>query len=69
MMILDAFKGVKYKSQSKNYKYFYRGQYGVMPDTEDLVQGMKSKRVKLQSYEKYLKNFQYKKALDAALAS
>ena len=40
-----------------------------MPDTEDLVQGMKSKRVKLQSYEKYLKNFQYKKALDAALAS
>jgi hypothetical protein len=29
-----------YKSTSKSYKYFYRGQY-VMPDAEDLLATLK----------------------------
>lgn len=29
---------------AKNYKYFYRGQYNVMPDSDDIIQSMKSKK-------------------------
>jgi hypothetical protein len=35
-----------FKSTSKNYKYFYRGQY-VAPDTDDLVQAIKQRKIKL----------------------
>ena len=35
-MVLAAFQP-KFKSTSKNYKYFYRGQYNVMPDADDIV--------------------------------
>lgn len=42
-MIMNAFP-TEYKSTAKNYKYFYRGQYSVMPDVDDLVSGMKGKR-------------------------
>lgn len=52
---------------AKNYKYFYRGQYNVMPDSDDIIQSMKSKKQKLQPYEVFLKKFQYKLALNAAL--
>lgn len=42
-MIMDAFKP-SFKSTSKSYKYFYRGQYGIMPDPEDIIAGMNSKK-------------------------
>ena len=45
-----------YKSTSKSYKYFYRGQY-VMPDSEDLLATLKQRKVKLQPYENFLKKF------------
>lgn len=65
-MIMNAFQP-SYKSKAKNYKYFYRGQYSVMPDADDIIQGMKEKKQKLQKYEESLKKFQYKKALNQAL--
>lgn len=36
-----------YKSKAKNYKYFYRGQYSSMPEPEDIISGMKSRKQKL----------------------
>lgn len=42
-MIINAFQPT-FTSTSKNYKYFYRGQYDAMPDADDLVQGMSSKK-------------------------
>ena len=65
-MIMNAFQP-QFKSTSKNYKYFYRGQYAVMPDTTDIVQSMKTRKQKLQKFEHSLKQFQYKKALNQAL--
>lgn len=44
--IMDAFNP-KFVSKSKNYKYFNRGQYNVMPDPDDIIQSMKTKRSKL----------------------
>lgn len=35
-MVLNAFQP-EIKSTSKNYKYFYRGQYSVMPELDDVV--------------------------------
>lgn len=55
-MIMNAFQP-QYKSKAKNYKYFYRGQYSVMPDVDDIIQGMKEKKQKLQKYEESLKKF------------
>ena len=65
-MVLNAFQP-EFKQTSKNYKYFYRGQYSVMPDLEDVVQSMKQRKVKMQKFEGSLKKFQYKKALNEAL--
>jgi U3 small nucleolar RNA-associated protein 15 len=65
-MVMDAFN-FEYKSKAKNYKYFYRGQYNAIPDPEDLISGMKSRKLKLQKYEQSLKKFQYKKALNEAI--
>lgn len=42
-MMLDAFK-FEYKSKAKGYKYFYRGQYTAMPEPEDVISGMKSRK-------------------------
>lgn len=44
--IMDAFNP-KFVSKSKNYKYFNRGQYNVMPDPDDIIQSMQTKRNKL----------------------
>uniref|UniRef100_A0A7S3IDX3 U3 small nucleolar RNA-associated protein 15 C-terminal domain-containing protein n=1 Tax=Strombidium inclinatum TaxID=197538 RepID=A0A7S3IDX3_9SPIT len=66
-MIMKAFQPKEFQSTSKNYKYFYRGQYGVMPDPDDIVQGMKGKKVKLQKFEVALRKFQYKQALNEAI--
>lgn len=51
---------------SKGYKHFYRGQYGKQADTDDVISKSR-KKVSLQKFEKYLKKFQYKNALNAAL--
>ena len=51
---------------SKSYKYFYRGQYVKEEETDDIISKSR-KKVNLQKFEKYLKKFQYKNALDAAL--
>ena len=65
--IMDAFNP-KYVSTSKNYKYFYRGQYNVMPDSDDIITQARARKQKLQKYETSLRNFQYKKALNEALS-
>jgi hypothetical protein len=49
----------EFKSTSKSYKYFYRGQY-VAPDPEDIKATLKARKTKLQPYEAALKKFQYK---------
>jgi len=54
------------ESTSKGYKYFYRGQYGKVNETDDIIAKSK-KKVNLQKFEKYLKKFEYKNALNAAL--
>lgn len=38
-----------------------------MPEAEDIVSGMKSKKQSLQRFEQSLKQFQYQKALNDAL--
>ena len=38
-------------STSKNYKYFYRGQYVVKADPDDIISGELSKKRKLQPFE------------------
>lgn len=44
-MILQAFDPKNnIKSTAKNYKYFYRGQYSVTPDTADVIAGMQGKK-------------------------
>ena len=55
-------------SKSKNYKYFFRGQYAVQPDPHDLTTPVARRKKKLQSYEQHLKSFEYKAALTSALA-
>eukprot|EP00347_Sterkiella_histriomuscorum_P009274 403341835 len=55
-----------FQSKSKNYKYFYRGQY-VTPSLDDMIASQKQRKVKLQQYETHLKKFQYKQALLTAI--
>jgi len=57
----------KLVSTSKNYKYFYRGQYAVTPDAQDLQAAIKQRGNKLQAYEQSLKRFEYKLCLSKAL--
>jgi len=67
-LIESAFtQNMSFKSTAKNYKYFYRGQYNIMPDADDIIQSMTNKKQKLQKYESSMKNFQYKKSLNQAL--
>ena len=56
-------------SKSKNYRYFFRGQYEVVADNEDLLTVHKQRKHKLQPYETHLKRFEYKLALNSALQS
>ena len=57
----------KLVSTSKNYKYFYRGQYTVTPGAQDLQAAVKQRSAKLQAYEQSLKKFEYKLCLSKAL--
>ncbi len=50
----------------KNYKYFFRGQYEDNIQANDTVPE-KGKKKNLQEYDRYLKKFQYKNALDSVL--
>lgn len=52
--------------RSKDYKYFYRGQYGKEKESDDII-SKGTKKVNLQKYEKFLKKFEYKNALNSAL--
>ena len=54
------------KATSKNYKYFFRGQY-VTPSIDDLIAEQKQRKAKLQPFEVALKKFQYNEALLEAL--
>ena len=54
-------------STSKNYKYFFRGQYVVQADPDDIRATDMTKKRKLQPYEQKLKRFEYKAALNSAL--
>jgi len=64
----EAFRP-KIVSKSKNYRYFFRGQYEVVADNEDLLTVHKQRKHKLQPYETHLKRFEYKLALNSALQS
>ena len=54
-------------STSKNYKYFFRGQYVVRADPDDIQTTEMTKKRRLQPYEQKLKRFEYKAALNNAL--
>ncbi len=64
--LLDPSKYAE-KSIVKNYKYFNRGQYIKNLDNENDVYVEKKKKKKLQKYDKYIKKFQYRKALDSVI--
>ena len=59
---------VRYKPQltAASYRYFIRGQSDKAAAADFKV--AKQKRVRLKPYDKLLKSFQYREALDAALA-
>ena len=48
--MMDQFEP-KMISTSKNYKYFFRGQYVVTADAEDISAPSQKKKRKLQVYE------------------
>jgi U3 small nucleolar RNA-associated protein 15 len=52
--------------RSKDNRYFYRGQYGKEAESDDII-AKGSRKVNLQKYEKFLKKFEYKNALNSAL--
>jgi U3 small nucleolar RNA-associated protein 15 len=54
-------------STSKNYKYFFRGQYLVTADPDDIQAPTLKKKRRMQAYEQKLKLFEYKLALNSAL--
>lgn len=67
-LMLDEFRpNMGFKSTAKNYKYFFRGQYDLIPEPSDVISSMQSKKQKLQKYEKLLKQFAYKDALTSAI--
>ena len=44
-LMLDAFRpNMGFKSTAKNYKYFFRGQYDLIPEPGDVISSMQSKR-------------------------
>ena len=50
----------------KNYRYFFRGQYNKTMDDDELFIDKKQK-LKLNESDKYIKKFQYQKALNSAV--
>ena len=54
------------RKTSKDTRYFYRGQYGKEQESDDII-SKTTKKVNLQKYEKFLKKFEYKNALNSAL--
>ena len=54
------------KPIAKNYRYFFRGQYNKDIDEEELFVDKKQK-IKLNESDKYIKKFQYQKALNSAI--
>ena len=50
----------------KNYRYFFRGQYNKSMEEEELYVDKKQK-IKLNESDKYIKKFQYQKALNSAV--
>ena len=54
------------KPIAKNYRYFFRGQYNKDIDDEELFVDKKQK-IKLNESDKYIKKFQYQKALNSAI--
>lgn len=50
----------------KNYRYFFRGQYNKTMDEEELFID-KQQKIKLNEVDKYIKKFQYQKALNSAV--
>ena len=50
----------------KNYRYFFRGQYNKKIDEEEIFIDKKQK-IKLSESDKYIKKFQYQKALNNAI--
>ncbi len=57
-------------SKSKNYKYFYRGQYQtLMPEDDGILAQDSSRKAKLLPYEQSLKAFKYREALSLALGT
>lgn len=54
------------QKRSKDTRYFYRGQYGKEAESDDIIaKGVK--KINLRKYEKFLKKFEYKNALNSAL--
>ena len=50
----------------KNYRYFFRGQYNKTMDEDELFID-KQPKIKLNESDKYIKKFQYQKALNSAV--
>ena len=65
LKLLDPMKYSE-KPVVKNYRYFFRGQYKKNLDEDDLFVDKKPK-VKLSEPDKYIKKFQYQKAINSAI--
>ena len=66
LKLLDPMKYSE-KPIVKNYRYFFRGQYKKNLEEDELFVDKKP-RVKLNQSDKYIKKFQYQKALNSAVA-
>lgn len=44
-IMMEAFQpNMGFKQTAKNYKYFFRGQYDLIPEPGDIIASMQSKR-------------------------
>lgn len=60
--------GTRMEPRTGTKRYFMRGHHHV-PSPEDFEAQPAGKKLKLKSYDKFLKKFQYRDALDSALAT
>ena len=65
LKLLDPMKYSE-KPIVKNYRYFFRGQYKKNLEEDDLFVDKKPK-IKLSETDKYIKKFQYQKAINSAV--
>ena len=65
LKLLDPMKYSE-KPIVKNYRYFFRGQYKKNLEEDDLFVDKKPK-IKLSEPDKYIKKFQYQKAINSAI--